>query len=141
MSGKVYRAILIDPEKRSIETIASACTHEAVRELINAAALDHFRIADHGSSWDYGWIDDGGLSRGMPVHAFKFDIRRDPLAGRCVLVGVDKEGGDTVDAKFQIDILRANIEWLGVILPEVTWDETERGNRAIVTYSKVRGLN
>lgn len=135
---KTYRAILIDPAKCRIETIVSAGTHEAIRELIGAEALDHFRIADHGSSWDYGWVDDDGLLRGQPVHAFKFAIQPDPIAGRCVLIGVDKEGGDSTDAKFQIDFLRANIEWLGLILPEVTWDKTEQGSRAIVTYSRVQ---
>lgn len=138
MTQKSYRAILIDPAKCRIETIVSTGTHEAVREWVGADALDHFRIADHGSSWDYGWVDDGGLLRGQPVYAFKFNIRPDPIAGRCVLIGVEKESGDNVDVKFQIEFLRNNIEWLGLILPEVVWDETERGSRAIVTYSRVQ---
>jgi hypothetical protein len=35
-------------------------------------------------------------------------------------------------------MLRRDVEWLGLIVPEVTWDETARGKRAIVTYRRAK---
>lgn len=138
MSVKLFRAVLIDPELRIVTDIETTGTPTAMRELIHAGGLDHFRIADHDSSWDYGWVDEHGLSRGAPAHAFKFSVRKDPIAGRCILIGVDKNTGDTIDAKFNREILRAEIEWLGLIRPEVTWDHAEDGSTAIVTYARVQ---
>lgn len=134
---KLYRAIIINPERRIVEPINTLATHEATSELIGASGLDNFRVADHGDSWDYGFVNDTGLSDGKPIHAFLLSVRKDPIAGRCVLIGAAKQTGETCDAKFPLDILRANITWLGLIRPEVTWDHTETGSRAIVTYERV----
>lgn len=137
---KTFRAVLIDPERCTIEvhkvsgTMAAADTHR----LLDCDSLDHFRIADHDSTWDYAWVDDTGLSRGQPIDAFLFSTRVDPIAGRCLLIGVDKNTGETTDAKFPVETLRAVIEWLGKIVPEVTWDHTDTGSRAIVTYARVK---
>lgn len=132
------RGVIIDPERRSVEVVETDGSPEQTQALVRASALDHFRLADHGESWDYGWVDDDGLTRGQPVHAFKIDIRDDPIAGRCLLIGVKKETGDTTDAHMPVDFLREHIDWLGEIVPEVTWDETESGSRAIVTYARVK---
>lgn len=135
---KNFRTIVIDPAARTVEVIESNGSYEKTRELVGAIGLDHFRIADHEDSWDYGWCDDNGLARRKPVHAFLLSIRKEPIPGRCVLAGVEKDSGENCDAKFPLDVLRSNITWLGVILPEVTWDESEAGARAIVTYARVK---
>lgn len=134
----LYRAILIDPEHRDIKAIETNAKLSDIKALIGTEDISDFRIADHEESWDYGWVDDLGLTRNQPVHAFLFSIRKDPIAGKCLLLGVDKETRDTVDARFQLDVLRDSITWLGLIMPEVTWDHTEHGSRAIVTYSRMR---
>ena len=51
---------------------------------------------------------------------------------------VDKDSGETTDARTPVEFLREHIEWLGLIIPEVFWEETERGSRAIVTYSRAK---
>lgn len=135
---KSYRAILIDPRNHRIEVVESDGSHQSLCELIGTRGLDHFRIAEDETRWDYGWVDDTGLHQ-KQVHAFKFENRRNPVAGRCVLIGVNKETGDTTDALFPISILRESVEWLGMIRPEVTWDEPTPGHqRAIITYARVK---
>lgn len=42
------------------------------------------------------------------------------------------------DARMPLVLLRQDVTWLGLILPEVTWDHTAQGSRAIVTYSRVK---
>ena len=135
---KRYRSIIIDPEKRIVEVVPTTASLEEIHTLVNAKTLDHFRIAEFDKTFDYGWVDDGGLSRGEPIYAFLFSIRKDPIAGRCLLLGVDKDERGTVDAGFNIDILKESIEWLGLIKPEVTWDHQENSDVAIVTYSRVK---
>ena len=135
----LYRAIVIDPEKKFIDVIVTDGSLSHMKAMIGAASLDSFRVADfEDESWDYGWVNDTGLADGKPIHAFLFSSRKDPVAGRCLLLGVDKETRDTTDAKFPLDVLRANITWLGLILPEVTWDENDGVIHAIVTYARVR---
>lgn len=139
MAAKL-RALLIDPDQCRIDVhnVDAASIVSTSYQLLQCSSIDHFRIADHGTSWDYAWVDDEGLKRGEPIAAFRLSVRRDPVAGRCLLLGVDKNTGETVDAKFPIDVLRENIEWMGLIRPEVTWDRQGDVNRAIVTYSRVK---
>jgi len=136
---KRFRAVLIDPEMQSVKDVETNGSHEDTCALVCACGLDNFRIADHPKSFDYGWVDDTGLTGGKPVYAFKFNVRPDnPIAGRCLFIGADKETGATTDAKFPLDILRESIVWLGLIVPEVFWEETEHGSRAIVTYARAK---
>ena len=136
---KSFRAIVIDPEKQTIEMVETTGSHTETLALVGASGLDHFRIAEHPTSFDYGWVDDTGLTGGKPVHAFLFDIRsKEPIAGRCVFIGVDNETGKTIDARTPVEFLREHIEWLGPILPEVFWEHTDTGARAIVTYARVK---
>jgi hypothetical protein len=135
--SKTYRVILIDPEARSIRELESDVSLASINGLVGAKGLDQFRIAafDDGGL-DFGWVDDTGLSSGMPMHAFLLPISNDPIAGRCLIIGAD-ERGETCSARLPVALLRQDVTWLGLILPEVTWDHTEYGSRAIVTYSRV----
>lgn len=136
---KSFRVLIIDPAECSITAMHSECSSENLRALVAApAGLDVFKIADHVSSWDYGWCDDLALARGKPVPAFLLSLRKDPIGGRCVLIGATKEGGKTCDAKFPIDVLSRAVTWLGMILPEVTWDKHDGVERAIVTYARIK---
>lgn len=136
--AKTFRAVLIDPVLQSVAVTEIDGSLASIAAAVGTDNLDHFRIADFENSWDYGWVDDTGLLRQQPIHAFLLAIRRDPLAGRCLLVGVDKGSKDNCDAKFDVQILRAEITWLGLIKPEVTSDKTEAGGRTIVTYERVK---
>jgi hypothetical protein len=137
--SKPHRAILIDPEARRITELETEITVAALHELIGAETLDNFRLAlfDEDGHVDMGWVDDGGLSRGLPIHAFLFPRAKDPVAGKCVIIGASRMG-DTTSCRIPIEILRQDVTWLGLILPEVTWDETDIASQAIVTYSRVK---
>jgi hypothetical protein len=137
MTEKLYRAIVIDPVREVVDIVITDGSLKHIGEVIGAESFDSFRIADHAGSYDYAWVDDEGLARGEPIHAFLFSVRQDPIAGRCMLIGATKEGGITCDALFPLTSLRAVVTWLGRIKPEVTWVATETGGRAIVTYSRV----
>jgi hypothetical protein len=140
--AKQYRAILIEPETHSVTELQSDLTLPSIHDLVGTQdALGHFRVAryddDMGGGYDFGWVDDNGLNRSKPVHAFLLSFSKDPVAGRCLVIGANRYG-ETCNARLPVDFLRADISWLGLILPEVTWDRTEHGERAIVTYSRVK---
>jgi hypothetical protein len=130
--------ILIDPELRLVTELQDEATLDNIHKLIGAETLSHFGLAtfDDGHK-DFGWVDDGGLSRGLPIHAFLLPRAKDPIAGKCVIVGAN-ERGETADCAIPVAILRQDVTWLGQIMPEVTWDHTAQGSRAIVTYSRVK---
>lgn len=134
------RALLIDPERCLVEVhdIEAGSVASRSYELLQCSGMDHFRLADHGTSWDYGWVDEHGLTHGEPIAAFLFSQRSEPVAGRCLIIGVDKNTGENTDARFPVNVLRESVEWLGLILPEVTWDHHDNVTRAIVTYSRVK---
>jgi hypothetical protein len=139
MTKKPYRAILIDPEARRITVLEINLTVAALHELIGAETLGNFRLArfDQDGHIDMGWVDDGGLSRGLPIHGFLFPTAKDPVAGKCVIIGANRMG-ETASCRIPIAILHQDVTWLGLIRPEMTWDHTEHGSRAIVTYSRVK---
>lgn len=129
---KVFRTVLIDPEKQTIteQRVAEA----SFGSLILAGLHDTFKIADHGKSFDYCMVDDTGLSRGEPIHAFQFIARDDPVAGKCLIYGAEKGSGETCDAKFPISTLTGVIRWLGLIVPDVKWEHHGDVDRAVVTW-------
>jgi hypothetical protein len=135
------KAYLIDPLKREIREIEIGATNDRaltieMHRLIGADTLDHQRISDLR---DTIWVDDAGLKRGEPVYAFALPIQRDPYAGTAIVIGADQIGR-TRAPQIPIEALRNTVEWLGQIVPEVVWEETERGSRAIVTYNKGKQL-
>jgi hypothetical protein len=136
--SKTYRVILIDPEARLVSEMESDCSLDSIHKLVGAEVLDSFGLAIHADrSRDMGWVDDAGLNAGLPVYAFLLPTAKDPIVGRCLIIGAD-ERGETSNSKFPIELLRQDVTWLGKILPEVHWDHTEVGSRAIVTYSRVK---
>jgi hypothetical protein len=138
--AKTYRAILIDPEMHSIRELEIAGTVPELHELIGAETLGTFRLAafDEDGHVDIGWIDDVGLTRGEPVYAFLFPRAKDPIAGRCLIIGADRFG-ETAPCRIPVELLRQDVSWLDRIKPEVVWDEPKEGHRrSIVTYSRVK---
>ena len=135
---KTYRAVLIDPAARIICDMESDCALDSIHEHVKAGTLDSFGMAlyDDGGR-DIGWIDDGGLSRNKPIHGFLLPINKDPFAGCCFIIGADRRG-ETCGARMPLGVLERDIRWLGLIVPEVTWDRTDTGSRAIVTYQRVQ---
>ena len=129
------RAILIDPEARTIVEVETEGRLADIHALVaDKHGLDSGRLAEHEDSWDYGWVDDKGLAAEECIHAFKWSIR--PTAGRCLVIGVDKETRDSCDARMPLDFAREHVTWLGLIKPEVTWVVEGNTVRAVVTYQR-----
>jgi len=135
---KTYRVILIDPAEHHISELESDCSLDSIHKLVDAEGLDSFGIAKYDSGgFDMGWVDNEGLLRGKPVPAFLLPTGKDPVAGRCLIIGANQLG-ETCSARMPLAILQRDVNWLGLILPEVTFDYTPRGSRAIVTYSRAK---
>ncbi len=130
------RAYLIDPRGREIRAIelteGDRLMLQEMRQIIGADGLDHATISDMHDSL---WVDDSGLKRGERIYAFKLPVQSDPIAGKAIVIGAD-EIGRTQAPFIPIAVLRDTIEWLGEIVPEVTWEDTAAGVRAIVTYAR-----
>ena len=129
------KAILIDPERRTIEPIElpdnDSAINAAMRRIIGCTGLDYGVIDDMR---DTIWVDEFGLTRGQPVYAFKL-LRREPYAGKAVIIGADDTGA-TCAPYIPIGVLRNDVEWLDAIVPAVDWIEEEHGVRAVVTYRR-----
>ena len=130
--------LVIDPIKQELRSVTFAEDRLVLPEmhkLIGAETLDNQIISD---LYDQIWVDGGGLKRGKPVHAFLLPpIQEAPYAGIAVLIGADKRGL-CVSVHWQTSLaIRRDIVWLGPIVPTVTWERSERGTRAVVTYRKV----
>jgi hypothetical protein len=137
--SKTFRVILIDPDEQHVSETEWDGSLDTLHAMVGAEALGHFRLAffDEDRHLDCGWVDDVGLSRGLPIRAFLLPTAKDPVAGKCVVVGADAYG-ETSDCRVPIAILRQDVTWLGLIRPEVVWDHTDTGSRAIVTYARVK---
>jgi hypothetical protein len=127
------KAYLIDPEARVVRSIELPEKNmlDEMRRIVGGA-MDHGLISDEH---DTIWVDEFGLKRGEPVHAFKLTCNRDPYAGRAIIIGAD-DNGLTRPPFIPIEFLMHDVEWLGVIVPEVVWLKDARGARAVVTYSR-----
>lgn len=138
MPEKTYRMLLIDPEQQAVtEHQVDPKDWTVMGAMIGSPAMsDTFRLADHGDTFDYGMVDDGGLVRGEPIHAFGFlGFSADPIAGKCLVYGADKLTGATCSAKFPVQTLCGVIRWLGLIVPKIEWIKEGNVDRAKVTWS------
>jgi hypothetical protein len=132
------KAYLIDPEARIVKAIElpDLGMLDAMARTIGtlSGGMDHQTISD---KYDTIWLDEFGLTRGEPVHAFKLPIQSDPYAGKAIIIGADDEGR-TQPPFIPLAMLVRDVEWLGVIVPTVEWLEEANGMRAVVTYERKR---
>jgi hypothetical protein len=141
------RAYLINPKLQRCHDIElptavdGANMLKRMHQLIGAESLDHQMISDER---DQLWSDDRVFDRGDPCFAFRLrghgaDIG--PFGGACIIIGNDRQGRSRAP-RIPLDVIENDIDWLGEIIPEVTWiQEVDRaGNvraHAIVTYKRV----
>jgi hypothetical protein len=115
------RAILIDPEKRTIEEIAVELPkEEGYKEIQRLIGCHRFTAGSHplngslAKGFDTLFVSDDDMEdRDNPRFWFQVDADRDPpssypLAGRGLVVGVDREGAGC-DARIGLDELRSRI--------------------------------
>lgn len=130
------RAILIDPELRQIREIEVEDKLSAFKEALGLPEIGGFGLAQYDDGFDYGWVDDMGLARGLPVYAFKFmHAASQPIAGKCLIVGVDLEG-ENRDVRAPLSFFLRETVWLDRIVPEVTIVSEGNTTRMIVTYKR-----
>jgi len=140
------RAIAIDPRLQRVTDIELSDTDmlSDMRRIIGCETMGHQIISD---ARDAIWCDDLVLSRGEPCFGFKLG-RRDNhliLAGTCIIIGADP-AGETRPPQIPIAMIINDIDWLGEIVPEVTWVEGAPNGRrvfgvlagftAVVTYKR-----
>jgi hypothetical protein len=109
-------------------------------QLIGAESLDHQMISDE---CDQLWSDDRVFDRGDPCFAFRLrghGADMGPFGGICIIIGNDRQGRSRPPF-VPLDMIANDIDWLGEILPEVTWiQEVDRAGivrvHAIVTYKR-----
>jgi hypothetical protein len=90
---KTYRTVLIDPVQQRISVLESDCSLKSIHKLVGAETLTHRKIAEFETRWlRYLWADDLGLMAAKPIHAFLLSNSKDPVAGKCLLVGSDDRG-------------------------------------------------
>jgi hypothetical protein len=108
--------------------------------LIGAESLDHQMISDE---YDQLWSDDRVFDRGDPCFAFRLrghGADMGPFGGTCIIIGNDRQGRSRPPF-VPLDMIANDIDWLGEIIPEVTWiREVDRAGmvrvHAIVTYKR-----
>lgn len=133
-----FRMILIDPETETITEHQVSSAIKIMGEMIGTMDIDTARIAQHDQSYDYIMVDDTGLKRGEPIHAFQFLGRPDPIAGKCLIYGATKHTGETCDARFDLGTLSRVVRFLGLIVPKVEWSKDGNVDSAAVSWSKVQ---
>ncbi len=129
------QAILIDPEPQTVEFIELPrdmnAMLDAMREIVGGD-MDNSALSEMK---DTIWTYEFGLVESKPIHAFRLPIRRDPYAGKAIIIG-ESRTGKVQRPYLLIDVIRRDVEWLGEIIPETQWVDEEGGSRAVVTYSR-----
>lgn len=130
------RAILIDPETQEIKEVE--CGPKDFRDILRLIGAGSFDCVRLNEQRDAIYLDDVGL-QAERCYAFKLSTRRDPLAGKALVLGTDYKG-DSVPPNCTVEDMKLNVEWLGEICPELTTitemiGESE-AHRIVVTYSR-----
>lgn len=101
------RAILIDPFTRDITEVEYTGDIGCIYEHIQANCFDAARFDNKG---DAVYVDDEGLLK-EPTHFFQIAGYPQPLAGRGLVLGVDREG-ESVSPTVSLDWVRANTTFM-----------------------------
>jgi hypothetical protein len=127
------RAYLIDPSLQRVSVIQIQPTAHALIELIgDEYGMDHAIISEVG---DMIWVAGGSLLLQKPIYAFRLPIQREPFAGKAIITG----GDDYDEPSIPIDVVKQDIEWLGLIVPTVTvvTEEIEFAGRTAIRHRSV----
>jgi hypothetical protein len=130
---------LIDPSLQRVSLIKLETPVVATMERLigDEYGMDHAIISEVE---DMIWVAGGGLLQQKPIYAFRLPVQRDPFAGKAIIIG----GDDQHKPIIPIDVIKQDIEWLGLIIPTVTVisEEVELmgrktiWHRTVVTYER-----
>jgi hypothetical protein len=82
------RAIVIDPEARTVTEVSWSGKTEELFSLVRADGIDRASLPNG----DDIWVDDTGLKSGHQRFGFKHQDYYHPLAGRAVIIGANAKG-------------------------------------------------
>jgi hypothetical protein len=133
------RAYLIDPSlpRVSLIELETPVVTTMERLIGDEYGMDHALISERG---DMIWVAGGSLLLQKPIYAFRLPIQHEPFAGKAIITG----GDDYDEPSIPIDVVKKDIEWLGLIVPTVTYvneeiefaGRTAIRHRAVVTYER-----
>ena len=103
-------ALLIDPSKPIEEfiTVIDIDNYSEITRYIGGQCQMFTTVATQLLGDNTGYVDDEGLYNGQITDVGTFFVRdyQHPLAGRCVVQGIDWDTGESVDCNIQIDDAR-----------------------------------
>ena len=107
--GAVMRAIKINPETRTITEVD--CNGLADEQSIVGGNIESAHYFDNGV--DRIMVNESGLYS-LPADSAWFIVEGafNPFKGNGVVVGVDENTGDTVDAKISLEDLKSKVRFL-----------------------------
>lgn len=99
--------VLIDPAAQEVRPVhVEPGDLQSYYELIGCDIVAPVYLGDDGA---VVYVDEEGLAKG-PQHFFLIEGCSQPLAGRGVMVGTDKNG-DTIDSPRSADWVRENVDF------------------------------
>lgn len=105
------RAILIDPQTRTVSEVDYNGDYTQISELIEASYFDCVKINSLAEGGDTIFVDDEGLLNDKVGQVGMFRVDGDYpayLAGKGLILGTDQEG-ESVATKLDLDKVRAMI--------------------------------
>lgn len=128
---KKHRGFLINPENRTISQVEYNGDYKQIYEFIKAELFTVVRIDEDNTVF----VDDEGLLND-PRYFFKLRGYHQPLAGRGLILGVDKEGesiGSTLELS---DVENLVEEWMELSVEGFITKEEDN----VEIYPGVRGF-
>lgn len=102
------RSILIDPFTRTVSEVEYSGKYEQIYELVDCDTYDCVRINKYG---DAIFVDDEGLIKEKEQKFFLHEDYPNPLAGKGLILGCDKEG-ESVEPHTTIGEVAAKVQWV-----------------------------
>lgn len=102
------KAILIDPFSQTIRPVEIS-EKNFLRDAYSFINCDCITSAGELQNGDTAYVDDNGLLIG-PTHFFRWAGYPEPLAGRGILCGSNREG-ESVDVKSTVEEIAANVKF------------------------------
>lgn len=100
------KAILIDPERKSITEVEHDDSLEDIHLLVDCSTIDAVRIDGR----DVIYVDDDGLY--VKKHFFTFGHSLSPIAGKGLVLGTDHDGYSIAPEKATVESLERDIHWI-----------------------------
>lgn len=103
---------LINPYNNTVTAVEVKGDYKAIYPLIDCQTFDVARVEKNG---DGIYIDDEGLLTLTPeTRFFTYEGYPNPLAGKGLMLGVNRAGGDSVNPKMTLAQVAAKVKFLSL---------------------------